>query len=65
MFFQENYVRAAVMKVGGPTETSNQLNVSNGCVHKWVKAGRISKINQARKLADLSGISVEKLRGGV
>lgn len=63
MFFQENFVRAAVEKAGGATYTSNQLNVSNGCVYKWIKAGRISKINQARKLSELSGISVEKLRG--
>lgn len=63
MFFIENHVKTAVAKVGGPTETSNQLHVSNSAVHKWIKAGRISKINQARKLAELSGISVEKLRG--
>lgn len=63
MFFIENHVKTAVTKVGGPTETSNQLNVSNGCVHKWIKAGRISKINQAKKLSEISGVSVEKLRG--
>ena len=63
MFFQENHVRAAIEKAGGPTHVSNLLNVSNGCVHKWAKAGRISKINQAKKLAELSGVSVEKLRG--
>ena len=63
MFFQENHVRSAVQKAGGPTHISNQLNVSNGCVHKWIRAGRISKINQAKKLSELSGVSVEKLRG--
>ena len=63
MFFIENHVKTAVTRAGGPTETSNQLKVSNGCVHKWIKAGRIAKINQARKLSELSGISVEKLRG--
>lgn len=65
MFFQENHVRSAVAKVGGPTFTSNSLGVSNGCVHKWIKAGRVPNIAKARQLAELSGIELEKLRGGV
>jgi hypothetical protein len=63
MFFIENHVKKAVAKAGGPTFTSNRLNVSNGCVHKWIKAGRISNITKARQLAELSGIDLEKLRG--
>lgn len=63
MFFLENHVKKAVAKVGGPTYTSNQLGVSNGCVHKWVAAGRVPNIEKARKLADLSGIDLQKLRG--
>ena len=65
MFFQENHVRSAVAVAGGPTFTSNHLGVSNGCVHKWVKAGRVPNIVKARQLSELSGVSVDKLRGGV
>lgn len=65
MFFQENHVRSAVAKVGGPTFTSNSLGVSNGCIHKWVKAGRVPNILKARQLSELSGVSVEKLRGSL
>ena len=62
MFFIENNVKKAVAKAGGPTYTSNQLNVSNGCVHKWIRAGRISNIDKAKKLSEISGIALEKLR---
>lgn len=62
MFFRENHVKTAVAKAGGPTYTSNQLKVSNGCVHKWIKAAHVSNIDKARQLAKLSGIAVEKLR---
>lgn len=62
MFFHENHVHKAISKVGGPTKASNHLGVSNGCVHKWIKAHRISNIDQARKLSELSGIELEKLR---
>ena len=65
MFFIENHVKTAVAKVGGPTSTSNQLNVSNSAVHKWIRAGRIPKINQAKRLSELSGISIDKLRGSL
>ena len=65
MFFIENHVKKAVNLVGGPTFTSNQLSVSNSCVHKWVKAGRVPNIVKARQLATLSGVSVEKLRGSI
>ena len=65
MFFLENQVKKAVTLVGGPTFTSNHLGVSNGCVYKWVKAGRVPNIVKARLLSELSGVSVEKLRGGV
>lgn len=65
MFFLENQVKKAVTLVGGPTFTSNRLGVSNGCVHKWVKAGRVPNIVKARLLSELSGVSIDKLRGGV
>ncbi len=63
MFFIENQVKKAVTIVGGPTFTSNHLGVSNGCIHKWVKNGRVPNVVKARQLAELSGISLAKLRG--
>ncbi|WP_048439987.1 hypothetical protein [Caenimonas sp. SL110] len=61
-FFPENQVRLAVNTVGGPTKTSNLLGVSNACVHKWIAAERVPDIDQAKKLAELSKVAVEKLR---
>lgn len=61
-FLEENHVRRAVDSVGGPTKTSNLMGVSNAAVHKWVAAQRVPDIDQARKLAELSGIEVTKLR---
>ena len=63
MFFQENYVRVAIAKAGGPTVVSNQIGVSNACVHLWVKKWRVANIVKARQLAELSGVSLDKLRG--
>jgi hypothetical protein len=63
MFIQENYVRVAIAKAGGPTAVSNQIGVSNACVHLWVKKRRVANIVKARQLSELSGIALEKLRG--
>lgn len=63
MFFSpENYVRIAVVKAGGPTYLSNRLSLSNGCIHSWIRKGRISNIGYARQVADMSGIRIELLR---
>ncbi len=57
-----NYVRQAVDTIGGATITSNLLGVSNGCIHNWIKQGRVTNVYLARKLADLAGLPVEKVR---
>ena len=63
MFFSpENYVRVAVAKAGGPTYLSNKLSLSNGCIHAWIRKGRISNIEYARQVAEMSGIRLELLR---
>lgn len=63
MFFTpDNHVRIAIAKAGGPTKVSNQLSISNGAVHAWVRKGRIADIDFARKVAELSGVKVDKLR---
>ena len=62
MIIQDNYVRKAVEKAGGPTAVSNSIGISNACVHQWVKKRRVANMAKAKQLALLSGISVEKLR---
>lgn len=59
---EKNQVRLAVNKVGGVTKASNLLNLSNGAVHAWIRKRRVSNIDYARKLAELSGIKLEMLR---
>lgn len=63
MFSIRNQVKTAVDRVGGPTIASGILQVSNGSVHNWISAGRVPKIYYAKKLAELSGLKVEELRG--
>lgn len=63
MFFSlENHVKRAIAKAGGPTYVSNQLSLSNGAIHAWIRKGRVANIEYARKLAELSGVSVDLLR---
>lgn len=63
MFFTpDNFVRIAVAKAGGPTKVSNQLSISNGAVHAWVRKGRIADLDFARKVSEMSGVKVDLLR---
>jgi len=60
--YSENAVRKSVDKIGGVTKTSNILGVSNGAVHAWIKNRRVTNIDYAKKLSELSKIPLEKLR---
>jgi hypothetical protein len=63
MFFTpDNHVKIAIAKAGGPTKVSNQLSISNGAVHAWVRKGRIADLDFARKVSKMSGIEVDLLR---
>ena len=62
LYLDKNLVRIACDKIGGVTRTYNEIGVSNGAVHFWIKNRRVSNINYARKLAELSGMKVEQLR---
>lgn len=57
-----NHVKLAVAKAGGPTYVSNKLLISNGAVHAWIRKGRVSNLDLASKLSELSGIDVRQLR---
>lgn len=60
--YSENFVRRAIMTIGGVTKTSNILGVSNGAVHSWIKRRKVVNIDYAKKLSELSKIPLEKLR---
>jgi hypothetical protein len=36
----ENPVRKAIALAGGPTFVSNQLSLSNGAIHAWIRKGK-------------------------
>lgn len=57
-----NAVKVAVDRVGGPTKASVLLGVSNWTIHSWIRLQRISNIDYARTLANLSGLKTEDLR---
>jgi len=61
-YIPENYVKVAVDRVGGVTKASNLLGVANNTVTTWVKKRRVSNIDYATKLAELSGMKVQELR---
>lgn len=63
MFFTpNNHVKIAIAKAGGPTKVSNQLSISNGAIHAWIRKGRIADLDFARTVSALSGVDVNLLR---
>lgn len=60
--FNENFVKNAILRIGGVTTTSNILGVSNGAVHSWIKNQRVTNITYAKRLSELSKIPLEKIR---
>lgn len=59
---KKNAVKVAVDRVGGPTKASVLLGVSNWTIHSWIRLQRISNIDHAKKLANMSGFKTEELR---
>jgi predicted site-specific integrase-resolvase len=58
-----NPVKEAVVKVGGPTRAANICDVSGATVHNWIKAGRITNLGHALKLAEAAEMGVKELAG--
>ena len=56
----DNPVREAVEKVGGIIEVCALLKVSNRTLARWMADGRIPLLDPALKLAEASGIPVER-----
>ena len=59
-----NAVREAVEKVGGIIEACAILKVSNRTLARWMADGRIPLLDPALKLAEVSGIPVERFTAG-
>lgn len=57
-----NKVKLAVEKAGGPTYVAIQLKCSGTAVQAWVRNGRVSNIEKAKLLSELSGVSVLEIR---
>ena len=62
MNLNKNRVRIAVDRLGGPTKASNLMGVSNNTINTWIRKQRVGNIDFARKLADLSKMTVQDLR---
>lgn len=61
----ENLIRVAVDRAGGPTKVSTMLGIATGTVHTWIKKHRVSNINYATKLAEMSGLRIQDLRSAL
>jgi transposase-like protein len=59
---QINRVAEAVNIAGGVSSTARQLSVSDVTVFRWRKAGRIPKMDLAKKLSRITRIPVQDLR---
>ena len=57
-----NHVKIAVDRIGGPTRVSSMLGIATGTVHTWIKIRRVSNIDYATKLAEVSKMDLQLLR---
>lgn len=58
----QNYIRTAVDRIGGPTKTAHAATVSNTTVHEWISKKRIPNIEKAKLIARLSGMDLQQMR---
>jgi hypothetical protein len=61
MFFT-NKVKEAVARVGGPTYTAIQMKCAGTTIHTWCRNGRVSNIEKAKLLSELSGVALKDIR---
>jgi DNA-binding transcriptional regulator YdaS (Cro superfamily) len=62
IYLQQNYIKTAVDRLGGPTKSAHAMAVSNTTIHEWIKRGRIVDIDKAKRMAQLTGIELRQLR---
>lgn len=61
MFFT-NKVKDAVYKSGGPTYVAIQMKCSGTAVQAWIRNGRVSNIEKAKLLSEMSGVALLEIR---
>jgi DNA-binding transcriptional regulator YdaS (Cro superfamily) len=59
---QQNFVKIAVDRLGGPTKSAHAMAVSNTTIHDWIKRARVVDIDKAKLMAKLSGLDVQQMR---
>lgn len=60
--FLVNKVKNAVALAGGPTYTATKLGVTPTAVHAMIRNGRVSNIERAKLLSELSGVALKDIR---
>ncbi len=58
-----NMVAAAIALAGGPTAVAELCGVRRQSVYVWIKEWKVERLVDALKLAQASGIPIEKLAG--
>ncbi len=58
-----NMVAAAIELAGGPTAVAQLCGVRRQSVYVWIKEWKVERLVDALKLAQASGIPIEKLAG--
>jgi len=56
-------VAAAIKLAGGPTSVAALCGIHRQSVYEWIKEWRVERLIDALKLAEASGIPIEKLAG--
>jgi len=57
-----NKVKKAVNRAGGATKVALALGCSGSAVFAWIRKEKISDIDKAKKLAEMTGMDVRDLR---
>src|SRR5260370_14953897 len=58
-----NMVAAAIELAGGPTAVAELCGVRRQSVYVWIKEWKVERLVDALKLAQVSGIPIERLAG--
>ena len=58
-----NMVAAAIELAGGPTAVAELCGVRRQAVYDWIKEWKVERLVDALKLAQASGIPIERLAG--
>jgi hypothetical protein len=60
---ETNWIRVAVDRLGGGTKAAVAVRVSGTAIHKWIGIGYVPRSDHAWRLAQASGVPIQKLVG--